>query len=723
MKSLTHLFLVVSITILPYLFLLTSCIQTDDGSKPVISGLKSAGLDPEIISASEFYYGIEPAGFTERAGASYKPSMNEDPGIPPQCWIETGYGTQNACKYCHTDYLTSIGHGNSYPIGEDQILYSFPTPGLNKILWQNIIYPQRILERVIAEGVELPRLDETEYVRENNWLPAYSRGRSVNNGKWINNSTPESNMKLFPDLNPEHLYPYNQADPTTGGSHGYIDNDGFIRDEKSGYTGWRAINFFPYAIFTPLTGSVSGIYIRLPAEFMSEDGQFSLQVYMDNLELLEANIKNIEHGEEYYYGDANGIDVQKGFYPTGTEFAHPLHYVDLRADGESGMEVDGVSGNVSMAYEFPGTRSKRVKEIRYMYKWKRVDLDDIAAAEDSDDEDESGDDEDRFEFYIGREGEGWVDNGAGWVLAGFIENREGELRTQTTEELAQCVGCHAKVGNTVDAVWSFQRKLPGAMGWRDMNYGEYKSTRPGETRLSDYVNVSSGMGEMGYFLNTVVGTDLYGLMPDEISTELKRYIDDNNLEEVLDLKFRAEEILDDESLKDKVRIEREPRLLERRKVMRHYSSTLEYLTPSTEDGSLFIRGNIFYPSEESMKANIRGYRLIVLDQSFNLGKDMFGSADDQVPFTFRSDGLVPDSEGHLIPAGEVIYSRPWGDDGIGYIPTGIVKVNEEGEPVDLNGNPVNLETESHRAAGHISNGGTFDLFYNPVLSGQVVRKE
>jgi hypothetical protein len=706
------------------LLIFPGCSESDrPGTQQVLPGLKSAGLDPVVISASDFYNGIEPFRFSERAGAPYKPSMNEDPGIPAQCWIETGYGTQNACKYCHTDYLTSIEHGNAYPIGEDQILFSFPTPRLNNILWQNIIYPERILTRLAEENIELPVVGDNDYIRQDNWLPAYRSGRSSNNGKWINHSAPDGDMKLFPDLNPEHLFPYNEADPTSGGTHGYIDQEGFVRNEKDGFTGWRAINFFPYAVFTPLTGSVSGIYIRLPDKFMSRSGTFSLEVYKENLELLEANIKNAELTGEYYVGDAGDIRVQKGFYPEGTEFVHPLHYVDLNADGEYGDGTNGIAGGSTLAYEFPGTRSKRIKEIRYMYKWKDVGLEDIAPEDEEDDASMESETEESFEYYIGREGEGWVESGTGWILAGFIENREGELRTQTTEELAQCVGCHAKTGNTIDGVWSFQRKLPGTIGWSDMSYGEYRESDPESTRLHDYIHSSSGMGEMGYFLHTVVGADLYGLMPLEIAAELKDYAIKNKLEEEIGLQFPLDEILDDVFLKDKKREERKPRLLERQKVMRHYSRNYGYLRPAEDGEELFIKGSILFPSQETMDANIRGYRMIVLDQSFNLGKDMFGSVNDNVPFTFRSDGEVPDSDGRLIPAGEVIYSRPWDSNGVGYTPTGIVEVNDQGSPVDADGNPVDLQYESDRAVGHLSSGGTFDLFYNPILSGIKVRRK
>jgi len=117
-----------------------------------------------------------------------------------------------------------------------------------------------------------------------------------------------------------------------------------------------------------------------------------------------------------------------------------------------------------------------------------------------------------------------------------------------------------------------------------------------------------------------------------------------------------------------------------------------------------------------MKTNIELYRKIVLDQSYNLGKDVFGSESDHVPFTFRSDGTVKNAEGKIIPVGEIITSRPYNEKGEGITPTGIVRVNENGEPIDKDGNPVDIATEPEKAVGHISSGGTFDSRYNPILS-------
>ncbi|MBW6498960.1 MAG: hypothetical protein K0B09_11255 [Bacteroidales bacterium] len=690
------------------------CKRTAELENEVVAELATLGLKAEVISAEDWLLGKGPANFQARSGAPYKPSYNEEPNIPAQCWIETSYGTQNACKYCHTDYLTLARHGNAFDIGDDQILYSFPTANLNHILWRNIILPNEIEERLLTEGLELPDADDLDYVRVDNWRATFAMARGNGNTDWVNLNDPDSDWIMFPALDPDHLFPYDSSDPTGSGMHGYVDPEGFVRDQQERYTGWRAINFFPYTIFTPLTGSVSGIYIRLPEMFMTTEGEFDLATYKNNLDLLERNIKNLRPQEKEYFGDASEIAVDKGFYPVGTEFAHPLHYVDLMADGQMGQELDGVLTGGRKDYEFPGTRSKRVKEIRYMYKWKEVTLDDIGEGEDHDDE------EDGYAEFVGREGQGWVENDAGWIISAYIEDRFGNLRPQTTEELAQCIGCHANVGNTVDAVWSFQRKLPGEKGWGEMDYGKYHSETPQYTWLNDYLHEESGMGELGYFYYTVVGADLYGVMPGEIQQELLYYANRFGMADKLALNFPVAELLNDEQLKFMPREERKARLLDRQKLMRHYAQEAEYLYFDREKDQWFIKGSVFYPSESTMKNNIALYRRIVLDQSYNLGKDVFGTESDHVPFTFRSDGEVLAADGSLIPVGAVINSRPYNEDGEGFTPTGLVAVNEEGEPIDADGNPVGKEY--YRAVGHVTKGGTFDMMYNPKLSDTPFRR-
>lgn len=685
-------------------------VADDAGLSLLITHTK---LEAERIGYQAIAAGQAPAEFEKYAGAPYKPSFNEDPAIPVQCWIETGYGTQNACKYCHTNYLAEIEHGNNFPIGEDQILYSFQSPNLNRINWKNVIYPQNMDRRLAQRGITIPSAEENlGYVRTDNWRRAYLSARQAGDLSWNNLKQKIHPMQLFPALNPNHLYPNKTDDPTDAGTHGFIDPEGFVRNEKGELTGWRAVNFFPYAIFTPLTGSVSGIYIRLPEPFQTDNGTLSLDIYRKNLELLEKNIKNRALEAATYMGDAARFPLEKGFYPVGTEFAHPLHYVDLRADGESGRALDGVYQNKTVDYEFPGTRSKRVKEIRYMYKWKTVTLDDIGEKE-SDEE----------PFVYGKTWKGWIDNNSGWILAAYIENDNGELRPQTTEELLQCLGCHSSVGNTIDAVWSFQRKLEGPQGWQEMNYGRYDSRRPDETRFSDYLNETAGIGEMEYFYGSVVGADLFGIMPNEIKTELINYADQNDLTTQLKLKTKTDQIFNDEFLKTSEKESRQRILLERAKIMNHYASHRQYLFVDSQSGESYIKGSIFYPAEKTMLANIAGYRKIVLDQSFNLGKVNFGNQPDAIPFTFRSDGSVRNEKGELIPAGRVIDSRPYNQEGIGITPTGIVQTNANGEAVDSGGQVVDIEKNPQLAVGHITTGGTFDPQYNPIIGILKVKKQ
>ncbi len=674
---------------------------------------KTTGLIPQVIEyETALKEGKSPAGFERFTGTRYKPSHNEEPSIPPQCWIETSYGTQNACKYCHTTDLARRNHGNAWPLGESietQVLYSFPSPNLNKVLWDNVIFPDRLVARLRDDEISIPRSgagDNLRYVRSDNWRAGYRAARPNGDDSWNNRSNPDSPLRLLPALNPDHLYPARGDDASEEGRHGYIDAEGFVRDEKHGYTGWRAVDFFPYAIFTPVGGSVSGIYIRLPRIFMTRGDKVDIEVLRRNLDLLERNIKNRELKRERYLGDASAVPIRRGFYPVETEFAHPLHYVDLAADGEVGDRLDGVRTS-KVDYEFPGTRSKRVKEVRYLYKWKEVGLDDIGPKEES-----AG-------RILGQQWQGWIDNKSGWILAAYIEDREGELRPQSTEELLQCLGCHSAVGNTIDSVWSFQRKLPGAEGWGEMDYGDYASAHPERTRLRDYRNINLDKGELEYFYWSVVGADLFGVMPAEIKKELLAYARNEKLEKELALGSPLDLIFDDERLKEIAASERRAILADRTRIMRHYADRRAYLYRDAESGEDYIKGSIWYPMPETMHDNIAAYRRIVLDQSFNLGKNTFGIGPDAAPFTFRSDGRVKDANGDPIPVGEIIQSRPWGLDGVGITPTGIASVNRDGELVNEEGEPVDAVAQPENVDGHISQGGTFDTRYNPLLGDPV----
>lgn len=268
-------------------FILYSCSRAKKASESELMAFeKSTGLQAEYISYANIINGISPPDFLGRTGAEYKPSHNEDPSIPAQCWVETCYGTQNACKYCHTNYLAKIQHGNSFPIAEDQIVFAFPSPGLNRVNWKNITHPQEIIRRLLDEQIQIPETDDPEnlhYIRTDNWRVAFEKSRPGGDESCNNQTNAASDYLLFPALNPNDLFPFSKEDPTQNGRHGYVDEDGFVWDKNKEHTGWRAVNFFPYGIFTPLTGSVSGIYLRLPRRFMTAAGHFSKGGTFDTL--------------------------------------------------------------------------------------------------------------------------------------------------------------------------------------------------------------------------------------------------------------------------------------------------------------------------------------------------------------------------------------------------------------------------------------------------------
>lgn len=565
--------------------------------------------------------------------------------IPAQCYIETSRGTQNACQFCHTNGLHMLKLGNNTPqagfeprVGDLQLEYAFApllpsAPSANVNRWENVLFPEKLREKVRAAGHDPASWDMQAWVREDNWSPAFAQ-RPGDVREW--DAGQPHPFRMFPGLAPADL----PAD-----EDGFVRSDsaerGLMRDEKGWITGWRSVNFMPYGIFTPMTGSVSGIYIRLPRIFMQNaEGQFDPAIYAANLDLLERAIQD-RLGDDppaHYLGKAGGVAVERGLYPLGTEFAHPLHYVDVEADGtrpETGR--------------FPGTRAQRVKEVRYMYKWSRYDPRQFPP----------GSKEESAPIH-GHDEHGWVDNGAGWYLAGFIEDEKGALRPQRREELAQCIGCHSGTvagepasfvsgtGNTIDSTWSMARKYPGAAGWKEMDYLGYRAdpaaaidATPGRAAQGDPLNRFLGKGEFRYFLETVVGASLYGDMPRAIEAHLSREI------------RRDQGYAEDWPALDASHVEAFQNAQSRRQsLLRAMTARGRHLE---SDGT--IVGALFYPPRADALAGAARYRQVVVTQSYNKGKDVF----EQTPVTFRylraADEGFLHQDGRPYAVGEVIVDR------------------------------------------------------------------
>lgn len=584
--------------------------------------------------------------------------------IPAQCYIETARGAQNACQYCHTDGLARRGHGNNVPqngasdvlgdITEDYafaaINYPF-TPNGSINPWENTLNPASLDVAMARQGISMADWDMAAWVRQDNWSPAFARRPAGGTG-WDTGAAGDG-FRLFPALNPADL---------PAGPDGFVRSTdpaaGPFADATGTLTGWRAINFTPYGIFTPLSGSVSGIYIRLPDRFMRDgQGRFDLATYAANLDLLSDAIQDrlTATSSKTYLGGAADEAVQPGLYPIGTEFAHPLHYVDVTADGTAGG--------------LPGARAARVKEIRYMYKSRRFDP---AYGGTAQLKEESAP-------AHANPAEGWIENGAGWLLAGWIEDATGDLRPQTVSELVQCVGCHSGhmpqpetggfadfhsgVGTTVDSTWALPRRLTGAAGWAEADAMGYRA-QPGGIGTStrpDPINRKLGGGEFAHFLRSVVGVSLYGDMPASVDAYLADRI---QTARGYSADWPALPLADAEAYQAAQSL--------RARLLAELTDKGEHL-----DQHGHVAGALLYPPAEAAEAGARRYRKVVATQRFDFGKDVFA----QTPVTFRyfrgaADGFTHQN-GAPYSVGEIVTDRPIDTDrsaltwGIGVTPTGI----------------------------------------------------
>lgn len=604
--------------------------------------------------------------------------------IPAQCYIETSSGTQNACQYCHTDGLANRRFGNNTPqagssivLGNLQTEYAFAAFHYPHVVngsvtpWTNTLFPEKLHSEVTKFGHDPQSWDMKAYVRQDNWSAAFAR-RPGSPRYW--DAGVKDPFRLFPGLNPADLPADDDGFVRSGD-----ETDTFFKDETGYNTGWRSINFVPYGIFTPLTGSVSGIYIRLPEKFMKNDqGTFDGDAYAANLDLLARVIQDRlgKDHPDYYIGGAKDVEVEPGLYPLGTEFAHPLHYVDIAADGSA----DAPS-------PFPGARAQRVKEIRYMYKFQPFNPN-------------YGGPEMKEEEGPARVGvgEGWIDNGAGWLLAGYIENASGALRPQTPGELVQCVGCHSGhgpqddiayeefnsgTGNTIDSTWALTRKLPGDAGWGEMDVMGYTRTSSGpRTKWHDPVNRRHATGEFQHFLETVVGASLYGDMPASLEAFLAEHI-------VKDRGYSNDwPALNTDSAEDFQKSQRT-----RQNLMKELTRSGEHLDEHSN-----IAGALLFPPEAQALEGARGYRQVVVTQRYDFGKDTF----PETPLTFRyfrtGKTAFKHQDGRAYSLGEVITDREIDTDprsltyGVGITPT-LIGVDKE-IPILDNYEPL-LDFPSH----------------------------
>lgn len=367
---------------------------------------------------------------------------NPEAPVPPMCYTKTD-GRHNPCYVCHQVYPRDPAKPrmNALDDGGIQGSYLFSDEGTQNH-WANLFVDRRDwLDKVSDEAI-------LAYIGQDNYreLPARLKARG-----W---------QGFVPDL----------AD--FGQAAAAFDAEGFARDGS----GWVAFNYKPLpSTFWPTNGSTDDVAIRLPGNFRQQDGKQARSVYQLNLALVELTIKQLDRipiastdeqplgrdldgdgslrsdtrwlaKQSHYLGDAATVAVLNQQFPQGTEFLHSVRYVGVDHDGNIGVPA-------------------RMKELRYMQKIRELtasDLDNRYRRERKEKVLEE------LPYYIDH-GDKGRENGMGWLLTGFIEDYDGQLRPQNAEEMFFCMGCHAAIGTTIDQTFSFARKVTGPSGWGYVN--------------------------------------------------------------------------------------------------------------------------------------------------------------------------------------------------------------------------------------------------------------
>jgi hypothetical protein len=391
-------------------------------------------------------------------------TFNREAIIPPQCYTRTE-GSFNPCYVCHQGPMP--GRENTMNDGLLQVAYSFSDVGMTNH-WENLFEDRSEAVAAISDEEILAWVNQDNYGA----LPAKLEEAGFKG--WI------------PDL--ENLSAAAAA----------FDDEGFALDGSQ----WVAFNYKPLpSTFWPTNGSTDDVMIRLPEAFRTKpDGEYSRDVYKANLAIVEANIKgfasitvsSVDEREvgadlngdgtmgvideitavQRYVGAAQNEFLDTYLYPEGTEFLHTVRYLGFAPDGEI-------------------VPSARMKEVRYMRKHVAYRKSIYAR----------GYQLEAFAKELGNLpsytylGDYGLDNGFGWAIQGFIEDRRGELRSLTYEENLFCMGCHTSVGATIDKTFGFPRKVDGAEGW---GYIDLEG-------MPDAPNVGETDGEIAIYLARVGG--------------------------------------------------------------------------------------------------------------------------------------------------------------------------------------------------------------------------
>jgi hypothetical protein len=418
------------------------------------------------------------------------------PYIPAQCYtnpVAANGDIANPCYACHT---TSMRPNvlNDFDV---QLEYAFPDTALHNP-WANLFKDNSQHTAKISDQAILA------YVRQDNYLDAEGNIRL--------NQRLKTQAATF-DANDNGQWDGYQPD-----IYFNFDQQGYDRDPKGNFTGWRSYAYYPMpGSFMPTNGATDDVSIRLAEAFRQDSqGRFNQEIYTINLAIVEALIREqnvaIDPVDEHSLGidlDKDGqigvasqvtydwaplkqrnmsyvgqaaIEQKQGkvhlaakLFPEGTEFVHSVRYLDI----DNNKQV---------------TMAARMKELRYAIKRNWINyygLEVIVADEIK----ERHDFPSRTKNLRGSAEEG-MQLAQGWIYQGFIEDQQGELRPQTYQEHASCTGCHSGSGVLMDTNISFYRKLPTSSFQQGWYHWQQKSMHgiPEPKRASD------GEYEYSYYL-------------------------------------------------------------------------------------------------------------------------------------------------------------------------------------------------------------------------------
>lgn len=444
------------------------------GAQPLLTGCENADANPVVEKPLEIK-AVQPLLKDEQLLKSTSQDWeikgrvySKEAVIPPQCYTKTE-GRFNPCMTCHQTYLEDKWRPNYMMDAHLQGDYSFSDIGTTNH-WKNLFVDRREMIAKISDDFIL------DYIGQDNYQP-------------LKQSLEKMDFKGFiPQLE-------NYANPAKA-----FDAQGFAKDGSH----WVAFNYKPLpSTFWPTNGSTDDVLVRLPAQFRQDTkGQYSRDVYMTNLALLEMAIQRLDKttlpevnekaigvdlngdGEltktdtlikrGHYVGQANQEPLRDMLYPKDIEFLHSVRYVGVNDKGDV----------------FPSTR---MKELRYMKKEHFKSVPQIHSSYENERLEKI---EENLPSYP-RMGDKGLANSMGWLVLGFIEGERGELRPQTFEETSFCMGCHTSVGTTIDQTFAFPRKVTGKEGWKYMDLKGMK----------DVANLGAKKGEILDYLTRVGGGD------------------------------------------------------------------------------------------------------------------------------------------------------------------------------------------------------------------------